>query len=92
MIENWWYCDNIVSLRGYVGLLHLGFPRLFILFRDEEQYITSDFESWKEGIAEINFLDPNDRETADLDSLLTDAWNFAALQEAEEDRISEEQC
>ena len=86
----WWYCDNIVNHRGQVGLLRMAFPRCFILMRDYGAAYFSGFEDWKDNIIELNFLDPKDRETTDVDSLLTEAWNFLALQEREEDNYVEE--
>ena len=40
-------------------------------------------------LVEVNFLSPSDREHADLDALPTDAWNFLAAEEAEEERQAE---
>ena len=71
--ESWWYCDNIVLHRDLIGLLHMGFPRVFILFRNEKSFVCDDFSSWKKGIAEVNFLDPDDRESSDIQEILTDA-------------------
>jgi len=85
---NWWYCDNIICNTGMVGLLHLGFPRVFILMRDYDTAYFAGYEDWKEQLVEVNFLDPEDREGADLDDLLTDAWNFLALTEREEERLA----
>lgn len=87
--ESWWYCDNIVLHRDLIGLLHLGFPRVFILFRNEKSFVCDDFSSWKKGIAEVNFLDPDDRESSDLEEILTDAWNFCALQEQKEEELED---
>ena len=28
-----WYCDNILDYPGQIGLLHLGYPRCFVLLR-----------------------------------------------------------
>ena len=88
--ENWWYCDNIIDHYGKIGLLHLNEPLVFILFRDNYEYNTGNFESWKRGVAEVNFLIPSERKGCNIDNLLTEAWNFAALQEAEDERLNEE--
>lgn len=45
----------------------------------------ADYEEWKNDIVEVNFFSPSEREEADLDSLLTEAWNFLALIEEEEE-------
>lgn len=49
----------------------------------------ADYEHWKSDLVEVNFFNPYDRENADLDALLTDAWNFLAAEEAEEERQAE---
>lgn len=85
--KNWWYCDNLIAHPNFVGLLSLNFPRVFILFRNQKDFVLDSFEGWKQGVAEINFLDPSDRGTSDIDSILTDAWNFMALQEAKEEEL-----
>lgn len=85
----WWYCDNIVNHKGQIGLLRMDFPRVFILIRDDSNLLCS-FEDFKNNIAEVNFMTPSEREGADIESILTDAWNFLALQEEEEDRLAEE--
>jgi hypothetical protein len=87
--QYWWYCDNIINHKGMIGLLHMNFPQLFILMRDEDIAYWSGFEEWSREV-EVNFLNPADREDADIESLLIDAWNFLALTEEEEERLAEE--
>lgn len=87
--QYWWYCDNIINHKGMIGLLHMNFPQLFILMRDEDIAYWSGFEEWSREV-EVNFLNPADREDADRESLLIDAWNFLALTEEEEERLAEE--
>lgn len=87
---NWWYCDNIINHQGMVGLLHMGFPRIFVLMRDYDVAYWADYETWSKDIVEVNFFDPADRESADIEALLIDAWNFLALTEEEEERLAEE--
>lgn len=87
--QYWWYCDNIINHQGMIGLLHMNFPQLFILMRDEDIAYWSGFEEWSREV-EVNFLNPADREDADIESLLIDAWNFLALTEEEEERLAEE--
>lgn len=82
----WWFCENIINHPGQVGLLRMEFPRVFILMRDYEVAYWASYEEWKKDIAEVNFFNPIDRELADLDTILTEAWNFLALEEEEEDR------
>lgn len=87
--KNWWYCDNIIAHPEQIGLLSLNEPNVFILIRSYADCYFSDFEEFKNSIAEVNFLHPADRDTADIDSILIDAWNFLALAEqADEDYIA----
>lgn len=82
---DWWYCDNIVNHVGQIGLLRMSFPQVFILVRNDNELLCS-FEEFRDSIAEVNFFDPKDREKADTEEILIDAWNFLALQEEEEER------
>lgn len=88
---NWWVCDNIVhpAHRKQLGLLSLNEPQVFILLRHGDD-IFADFEDFKNKLAEVNFLRPADRANADLEGILTDAYNFLLLQDMEEDRLFEE--
>ena len=88
--HSWWFCENIINHSGQVGLLRLDFPRVFILIKDYEIAYWASYEAFKNDIIELNFLDPADREGADIDEIVTDAWNFLALTEEEEDRLAEE--
>ena len=67
----------------------MGFPRVFILLRDGND-IFADFEDFKNGLAEVNFLDPSEREGADIDEILRQAYNFLVLQDEAEERRAEE--
>ena len=88
--QYWWYCDNILNHPGQCGLLRMQFPRVFILIRDEETAYWADYEEWKNDIVEVNFFTPSEREEADIESILTEAWNFLVLIEEEEERQYEE--
>lgn len=89
---NWWYCDNIVhpKHKGQLGLLHLGEPSVFILIKDDADLYFRSYEEFAEHIAEVNFLYPEERKTTNMSKLLTDAWNFMALQERKEEEIVNE--
>lgn len=85
----WWFCENIIDHDGQAGLLHMGFPRLFILMRDYGTAYWSNFQAWKNGIVEITFMENADKEDTTqerLEELLIDAWNFLTLEEEEEER------
>lgn len=81
---NWWYCDNIVCHPQQIGLLRMAFPQVFILMRDYDIAYWADFEEWKADLIEVNFFNPSERETADIDDILIEAWNFLALAEEAE--------
>ncbi len=87
--QHWWYCDNILNHPGQCGLLRMDFPRVFILMRDYDTAYWADIEEWKRDLVEVNFFNPSEREEANLDEILTDAWNFLALIEEEEERQAE---
>lgn len=88
--QYWWYCDNILNHPGQCGLLRMQFPRVFILIRDEDTAYWADYEEWKNDVVEVNFFTPSEREEADIDSILTEAWNILVLIEEEEERQYEE--
>lgn len=87
--SSWWYCDNIVNHKGQLGLLRMDFPRVFVLIRNDDD-LMCDFEEFRNHIAELNFMTPSEREEADIEEILTEAWHFLALQEEEEERLYEE--
>ena len=71
----------------------MGFPRIFILMRDEASVYWSDYEEWKHDLIEITFMEKADKESTteeELESLLIDAWNFLALEEEAEDEQAED--
>lgn len=86
--EGWWYCDNVVSHKGQIGLLRMDFPRVFILIRDSSE-LMCDFEHFCNNVAEVNFLPHTDREDANIEEILIDAWNFLSLEEEEEENLYE---
>lgn len=83
---HWWYCDNILSHPGQCGLLRMDFPQVFILMRDFDTAYWADIEEWKNDLVEVNFFNPSEREEADIDEILTEAWNFLSLIEEEEEK------
>ena len=84
--QHWWYCDNILNHPGQCGLLRMDFPRVFILMRDYDTAYWAGIEEWKRDLVEVNFFNPSEREEANLDEILTEAWNFLALIEEEEEK------
>jgi len=73
-----YWCDNIIDYHGMIGLLHLGFPRCFILIPDSAEFEFSDYDSWRSNLAEINWLDPKENYTdAEKEKVITLLWNFS---------------
>lgn len=68
----------------------MDFPRVFILVRNYSDIYPCNYEDFANSIAELNFIDPKDRENANIEDILTDAWNFLALSEQKEERLYNE--
>lgn len=86
-----WWCDNLIDHAGQTGLLHLGFPRCFVLLRDSSEFYFSDYDHFISHISEVNWLDPSDKGTPEeQERVLTMLWNFSVEQEEEEERMGEE--
>ena len=84
------YCDNLVTEPNQVGLLHLDFPRCFVIIPNEAEFQFSTFEKFidgrKTGFVKINWLDPNDGATEwERNEILRKLWNFSILQEQEDE-------
>lgn len=60
-------------------IVHMADPRCFIRFNNELAMF-ADFDAFVNNIANIQWIDgkPNQR---DIDRVLTDAWNFLAIEE-----------
>lgn len=82
-----WYCDNILDYPGQIGLLHLGYPRCFVLIPNSEVLYYSDFESFVKTV-KINWLDPSDKGTPEEQrDVLIRLWNFSIEQERKEEEL-----
>lgn len=88
--NSWWFCENIINHPQQVGLLRMDFPQVFVLIRNYGENYFASFEDFRNGVAEVNFFRPEDRASADIETILTEAWNFLALTEMEEDRLFEQ--
>lgn len=83
-----YWCDNIVDDMGMIGLLCLDFPRCFILIRDSAAFEFSDYDSWVENIADIQWLDPSDSATDEQkEEIVVRLWNFSVEYDAENERM-----
>ena len=82
-----WYCDNIIDHPTQVGLLHLGFPRCFVLIPNNAVFQFSTYESFTQ-FAKVNWLDPSDSGTnREKEEVLRLLWNFSIEQEAKEEEL-----
>lgn len=89
-----WYCDNIIDHPEQIGLLHLGFPRCFVLIPNSTDFFFYTFDDFLK-YAKINWLDPSDRNMYSEEermSVLELLWNFSIEQEKkEEDLLNDEE-
>ena len=82
-----WYCDNILDHPEQVGLLHLGFPRCFVLIPSSSEFYFSSFASFLK-VAKVNWLDPSDKGTKkEQEEVLIRLWNFSVEQESREEEL-----
>jgi len=49
-----WYCDNILDHPEQIGLLHLGFPRCFVLVPSSKEFQFSTFEDFVGGLTAVS--------------------------------------
>ena len=83
-----YWCDNIIDYYGMIGLLHLDFPRCFILIPDSQEFEFSDYDSWRENLAQINWLDPTEQwSEADKERVITKLWNFSVEYDRKNDEL-----
>lgn len=84
-----WYCDNIVDHPSQIGLLHLDFPRCFILIPDSYSFEVSSYEDFKNEYCKINWLDPSENiDEKTKDEVLDRLWNFMVAEEEKEEELS----
>lgn len=85
-----WYCDNITDHPDQVGLLYLGFPRCFVLIPNSGDFYFSTFEEFRNGVSEINWLDPKNMDSyteREKEEVLILLWNFSVEQERKEEEL-----
>lgn len=86
------YCaDNLLLHPDELIVIKLTDPRLFVRFNYTDSIFTS-FQDWKANHTDLQWIDPDDQpETEEeIEAILTDCWNFLALQEHEEERQADE--
>lgn len=83
-----WYCDNIVDHPDQIGLLHLGFPRCFVLIPSYGDFYFSTLDEFISGATQINWLDPSDKGTPNEQrKVLKTLLEFSLEQEEKEEEL-----
>lgn len=83
-----YYCDNIIDYPSHFGLLHLDFPRCFIIVRDMAEFQYSDYEGFRQAIADIQWLDPSEKwSDYEKENVIVKLWNFSVEQERLEEEM-----
>lgn len=86
---NCWYCDNIVDHPDQIGLLHLDFPRCFVLIPDNTAFELSSYEDFYNEYCRINWLDPSENASEkEKRNVLDRLWNFLVKQEKKEEDLA----
>ena len=83
---SWFYCQNLVCHEDQVALIRMSFPRVFLLFRRYSDVFSVLYSEFEENV-DIQFFDPRDRENADVEEILREAWNFLSLEQKERDKL-----
>lgn len=80
--------ENILLHPAQLAIVKLTHPRLFVRFNYPDTLFTG-YDDWKANHAEVSWLDANDKPTTpeEVDSILTDCWNFLCLHEQKEEEI-----
>lgn len=81
----WWIGENHQWYPEEEVLIHLNFPRCFIRYNVGDAFF-AEFEDFYNNIAEVQWIDGERPSKDEQDRILTDAWNFLAIEE----RILEE--
>lgn len=86
-----WYADNLIDYPDHQALIHLDFPRCIVIVRNLEDYEYSDYDEFRNNIADIQWLDPSEKwSDEEKESTIIKLWNFSIEQEREEERLWEE--
>ena len=84
------YKRQIIYHPEQVGLLHLGFPRCFVLIPNSGDFYFSTFEEFLH-YSQVNWLDPSDKGTPEEQrEVLELLWDFSIEQEEKEERLASE--
>jgi len=80
--------ENLMLYPDQLAIVKLTYPRLFVRFNYADSLFI-DYEDWKNNIVKMQWLDSDDKpvDEDEIDSHLTDCWNFLALHEREEENL-----
>jgi len=78
--KDWWLGENRQHFKGQETLIKLSFPRCMIRYKLEDAYFT-DFDQWKDQIAEIQWIDGEQPSKKEQEKIITEGWNFLAIEE-----------
>lgn len=78
--SSWWLCENFACGSDLFGVMHTESPRVFIRIR---KWLTSDvgFDKFTNEQAEVTFFDPSEKNAANTDMVLRQAFDFLVFQE-----------
>lgn len=89
--HGYYITENLLLYPDQMALTKFTYPRLFVRFNYGDSYFAS-YAEWVANIAVLEWLDKDDKPTdpAEIETILTDCWNFLALHEQEEERLANE--
>lgn len=77
---HFYIAENQLCHPGYEFLLHMDFPRCFIKYKLADGYF-ANYEEFFAHVADVQWIDGERPGALVRDRILTDAWNFLALDE-----------
>lgn len=77
---HFYIAENRLCHEGYEFLLHMDFPRCFIKYKLADGYFAS-YEEFYGSVAEVQWIDGEKPDVRTQQRIMTDAWNFLALDE-----------
>lgn len=91
--SSFFLAENKITHPEYEYIIHLAEPRCFIKYK-VELAMFAKYDEFINNIAEIQWLDGYPPSTEEQDEVLTNAWNYLAIEERiledDMDRIEEE--
>lgn len=78
--RNYFWGENKLFFPDEEFVFKMDFPRVFVRYNVGEAYFAS-FEEFVESIAEIQFLDGERPSNPEIEQIMTDIWNYIALEE-----------